>query len=269
MGGYKDGLYVADSGNHLIRYIHEGKVMTIAGKPTAADALTGYMAGGYANGSGGDARFNRPRGLAYADGVLFIADSLNNRIRALQANGKVIAIAGRSAPGDTVGAVDTAQFNQPSSLLYTAGKLYVADTMNNSVKMLEVDPKALKPISTKEELIAGTELIPAGKDVQVWLEGKQVKFAAAQKPYKSGDRTYLPVRALFEAWGAEIKWNAAKKEVHLAKKGWKLTLKANAKRTVVLNNDVMYVEAVYLEDAASFLIAHDDEFNAIIISSGP
>jgi site-specific recombinase XerD len=74
---------------------------------------------------------------------------------------------------------------------------------------------------------------------------------------------------LFEAWGAEIKWNAAKKEVRLAKKGWKLTLKANAKRTVVLNKGVMYVEAVYLEDAASFLIAHDDEFNAIIISSGP
>ena len=265
----KGGLYVADSGNHLIRYIHEGKVTTIAGKPTAADALTGYMTGGYANGSGGDARFNRPRGLAYADGVLFIADSLNNRIRALQANGKVIAIAGQSAPGDTVGAVDVAQFSQPSSLLYTAGKLYVADTMNNSVKMLEVDPKALKPISTKEELIAGTELLPAGKNVQVWLEGKQVKFAAAQKPYKSGDRTYLPVRALFEAWGAEIKWNAAKKEVRLAKKGWKLTLKANAKRTVVLNKGVMYVETVYLEDAASFLIANDDEFNAIIISSGP
>lgn len=264
----KGGLYVADSGNHLIRYIHDGKVTTIAGKPTAIDALSGYMAGGYVNGPSDAARFNRPRGLAYADGVLFIADSLNNRIRAVQANGKVLAIAGRSTPGDKAGAVDTAQFNQPSSLLYTEGKLYIADTMNNSVKMLEVNPMELQPVSTKEDLIAGTELLPAGKDVQVWMEGKQVKFTGTHKPFKSGEKTYLPVRAVFGAWGAEMKWNAATKEVRLAKKDWKLVLKVNAKRTVILNKGVLYVDAVYLEDAASFLIAHDDEYNAIVISSG-
>lgn len=263
----KGGLYVADSGNHLIRYIYEGKVTTYAGKPTAVDTLTGYMSGGYANGSGDEARFNRPRGLAYAGGVLFVADSLNNRIRAMQADRKVISIAGMSKPGDKVGTADMAQFNQPSSLLYAAGKLYVADTLNNSVKVLAVDSKALKPIHNKEELIAGTELLPASKDVQVWLEGKHVKFAAAQKPYKSGDRTYLPVRALFQAWGADLKWNAAAKELRLAKNGWKLALKANAKRTVVIEKGIMYVEVAYLEDAASFLIAQDTEFNAIIISS--
>jgi sugar lactone lactonase YvrE len=265
----KGGLYVADSGNHLIRYIYEGKVTTYAGKKTAVDTLTGYMAGGYANGSGGEARFNRPRGLAYAGGVLFVADSLNNRIRAVQADRKVISIAGVSKPGNKVGAADTSQFNQPSSLLYAAGKLYIADTLNNSVKVLVVDPKALKPIHSKEELIAGTELLPANKEIQVWLEGKQVKFAAAQKPYKSGDKTYLPVRALFQAWGAEMKWNAAAKELRLAKKDWRLALKANAQRTgtVVVEKGIMYVEATYLEDAASFLIAQDTEFNAIIISS--
>ncbi|OBZ11302.1 SMP-30/gluconolactonase/LRE family protein [Bacillus sp. FJAT-26390] len=264
----KGGLYVADSGNHLIRYIHEGKVTTVAGKPTAVDSLTGYMTGGYANGPSSEARFNRPRGLAYAEGVLFVADSLNNRIRAVQADRKVVSIAGQSAPGDKVGAVDAAQFNQPSSLLYAAGKLYVSDTLNNSVKVLAVDPKALKPVHTKEELIAGAELLPASKDVQVWLEGKQVKFSASQKPYKSGDKTYLPVRALFQAWGAELKWHAAAKELSLAKQEWKLSLKANAKRTVVIEKGIMYVEVSYLEDAASFLIAQDSEYNAIIISSG-
>ncbi|WP_419876150.1 stalk domain-containing protein [Candidatus Pristimantibacillus sp. PTI5] len=264
----KGGLYVADSGNHLIRYILDGKVTTAAGKPTAADPLTGYMTGGYVNGASGEARFNRPRGLAYTDGVLFIADSLNNRVRALQGGGKVISIAGQSAPGDTVGAVESAQFNQPSSLLYVSGKLYVADTLNDSVKMLEVHPKALKPVLTKEELIAGTELQPAGKDVQVWLEGKPVKFAAAQKPFKKGGKTYLPVRALFAAWGAEIKWNAAAREAQLAKQDWKLTLKVNAKRTVILEKGALYAEADYLADAASFILAQDTEFNAIIMSSG-
>ncbi|WP_139991213.1 stalk domain-containing protein [Paenibacillus paridis] len=264
----KGGLYVADSGNHLIRYIRDGKVTTIAGKPTAVDALTGYMAGGYVNGKSGDAKFNRPRGLAYAGGVLFVADSLNNRIRAVQADGGVISIAGQTAPGDKVGAAEIAQFNQPSALLYTAGKLYVSDTLNNGVKTLEVDPKALKPIQTVEDLIAGTELLPASKDMQVWLNGKQVKFAAEQKPYKSGDKTYLPARAVFEAWGAEIKWNAATKEVLLTKSDWKLALKANAKQTVVLVKGALYIEANHLADAASLVLVQDTEYNAIIIGSG-
>ncbi|NIK78233.1 WD40 repeat protein [Paenibacillus castaneae] len=264
----KGGLYVADSGNHLIRYIHNGKVTTVAGKATAVDTLTGYMAGGYTNGLSSTARFNRPRGLAYADGVLLIADSLNNRIRALQANGKVITIAGNSAPGNKLGVPAEAQFNQPSSLLFTAGKLYISDTLNNSVKVLDIIPKSLQPVVTKEDLIVGTELLPASKDTQVWLDGKLLKFSAAQKPYQSGDKTYLPVRELFQAWGADVKWNTAAREVHVAKGDWKLVLKANAKRTVVLEKGTVYVDVSYLEDAASFVIAHDEEYNAVIIYSG-
>lgn len=264
----KGGLYIADSGNHLIRYLYKGVVTTVAGKPTVKDAQTGYMTGGYANGSSGEARFNRPRGLAYTDGVLFVADSLNNRIRALQASGKVITVAGQSTPGNKVGTLEEAQFSQPSSLLYKTGKLYVSDTLNNSVKVLDLDPQSLKAIVTKEDLLAGTELAAPSKETQVWLDGKPLKFSTTQKPYKSGDKTYLPVRDVFLAWGASVKWQAATKEVHLAKGDWKLVLKANAKRTVVLVNGSIYVDASYLEDAASFIIAQDEEYNAIVIQSG-
>ncbi|WP_171056370.1 stalk domain-containing protein [Paenibacillus sinopodophylli] len=263
----KGGLYVADSGNHLIRYIRDGKVTTIAGKATTVDALTGYMQGGYATGASKDAQFNRPRGLAYAEGILYIADSLNNRIRAVK-EGVVITIAGQSKPGNVLGSADTAQFNQPSALLYTAGKLYIADTLNDSVKQLEVSSKSLKPIINLQELMEGTALLPAGKDPQVWLDGKQVKFNASQQPFKKGDKTYLPVRAVFAAWGAEIKWNAAAKEAVLSKQEWKLALKVNAKRTVLLERGTLYVEADYLADAGSFLLAHENGFNAIIIGSG-
>lgn len=264
----KGGLYVADSGNHLIRYIHDGKVTTIAGKATNVDALTGYMTGGYVNGTSSEARFNRPRGLAYADGVLFIADSLNNRIRAIQPSGKVVTIAGQSTPGNKVGAAEDAQFNQPSSLLYHSGKLYVSDTLNDSVKVLEVNPAALKPVNSKEDLIEGTELLPAGKDIQVWIDGKQVKFSSAKNIYKSGTKTYIPIRALFAALGADVKWNAAAKEVKVAKGDWKLALKPDAKRNVLILKGTAYVEASYLENAASFLVAYDEEFNAIVINSG-
>jgi hypothetical protein len=264
----KGGLYVADSGNHLIRYIHDGKVTTIAGKATTVDALTGYMSGGYVIGTSSEARFNRPRGLAYADGVLFVADSLNNRIRAIQRSGKVITIAGQSAPGNKAGAAEASQFNQPSSLLYHSGKLYVSDTLNDSVKVLEINPAALKPVNTKEDLIEGTELLPPGKDIQVWIDAKQVKFSSVNKAYKNGEKTYIPVRALFAALGADVKWNAAAKEVRVAKSDWKLTLKPDAKHNVLVLKGTAYVEAGYLENALSFSVAYDEEYNAIVINSG-
>lgn len=264
----KGGLYVSDSGNHVIRYIYKGKVTTVAGRLTAVDEYTGYMTGGYANGASGAALFNRPRGLAYADGVLFIADSLNNRIRALKPDGQVITLAGRSAPGDRVGAADAAQFNQPSVLLYAQGSLYISDTLNNSIKALRADPKALKPVRTQEDLIAGTALLPASAEVQVWLDGKRVPFAGSAKPYLKGDKLYVPVRSLFEAWGADIKWHAAVKEALLTKGKWRLSLMAGENADVVLQKGSLYVSASHLEKAASFLAARDEEYNAIIFSSG-
>lgn len=67
-------LYVADSGNQMIRLIKGIKVETFAGKATTVDPVTGYMAGGFYNGDRLSALFNRPRGLAYADGAMLIAD---------------------------------------------------------------------------------------------------------------------------------------------------------------------------------------------------
>lgn len=67
--------------------------------------------------------------------------------------------------------------------------------------------------------------------------------------------------------GANIKWNAAAKEVQLTKNNWKLSLKVNAKHTVIVEKGTLYVDAQYLADAASFLFAFDSEYNAIIMSS--
>jgi serine/threonine protein kinase/sugar lactone lactonase YvrE len=70
-------LYVADSWNQRIRKISpEGAVVTIAGSGNSGQD------GGFENGVGTVAKFNRPYGIAVdTSGNVYIADSANNRIR--------------------------------------------------------------------------------------------------------------------------------------------------------------------------------------------
>lgn len=69
-------LYIADTGNHIIRMItSDGFVSTLAGK------FVRY--GSFADGTGDDALFKCPYGIAIdpTNTILYVADSANNRIR--------------------------------------------------------------------------------------------------------------------------------------------------------------------------------------------
>jgi len=71
-------LYVADALNHRIRKVTlKGEVSTLAGSGS-----NGIDSGGFADGEGSTARFNKPSGIAIdAEGNLYVADAGNNRIR--------------------------------------------------------------------------------------------------------------------------------------------------------------------------------------------
>ena len=115
----RGGLVVADSGNHTIRLVtFTGIVSTLAGAPGQA---------GSANGSGSDARFNTPLGVAVdAAGNIYVADSKNNLIRKLD-------------PANNVTTYATG-FNQPNGVaLGDNGELWVADTLNHQIKSIAPD----------------------------------------------------------------------------------------------------------------------------------
>lgn len=121
-------IYVADTGNHLIRKIENGIVTTIAGDINAAATETPM--GGFNNGAASSALFNLPRGLALADGVLYIADSANHMVRAITAAGKVVTIAGDGEPG---------LLNSPSGVSVGNKILYIADTNSNQIKSMKLE----------------------------------------------------------------------------------------------------------------------------------
>ena len=89
-----NNIYVADTENNRIRKVTYpgGVVTTIAGNTAAA----------FANGTGSDARFNSPCGVAVdANGVLYVADRGNNRIRQITGAGVVTSFAGSGTSGTT------------------------------------------------------------------------------------------------------------------------------------------------------------------------
>ncbi len=123
---------VADTGANLIRKISPaGAVTTIAGDGTA----------GFRDGAANQARFNGPIGIAVApDGTIYVADSYNDRIRSIDANGQVRTIAGGPAPGFLDGRGALAAFNTPCGLIIDKkGALLVADTGNDAIRRVQKD----------------------------------------------------------------------------------------------------------------------------------
>ncbi|MDI1317097.1 T9SS type A sorting domain-containing protein [Flavobacterium sp.] len=123
-------IYVADTKNHRIRKIStSGAVTTVAG----------YILSGFADGAPTVARFKNPQGIAIdnATGILYIADTTNNRIRKIATDGTVSTFAGSFA-GYSDDQGTAAYFNNPIGITIDASKnLYIGDYYNSVIRKVE------------------------------------------------------------------------------------------------------------------------------------
>jgi hypothetical protein len=97
------------------------------------------VGGGSTDGTNSAARFFYPKGGALdSAGNLYLADSGNHTIRKISPAGLVTTIAGLAGtPGSADGTNSTARFNNPSGVaLDAATNIYVADTGNNTIRMI-------------------------------------------------------------------------------------------------------------------------------------
>ena len=92
---------------------------------------------GSADGSG-SARFNYPCGVMAHNGLIYVADSLNNTVRSVTTNGIVSTLAGLAGgPGFKNGAAMEAQFNSPTGVAVDNDKnIYVADSQNSTIRQI-------------------------------------------------------------------------------------------------------------------------------------
>lgn len=154
-----NNLYVADTLNHCIRKVDtKGNVSTLAGSGKA----------GYQDGSLKEALFNEPTDVILdQEGSLYVLDSGNQCIRKLK-EGKVTTLVG----GETEVDIETGYklggnkdgkngtFNFPKSFILVDNQyILVADTMNNAIRLVDLEGKVKTIISEADGLIGPSGLV--------------------------------------------------------------------------------------------------------------
>lgn len=127
---YNNIMYVSEYSNHTIRAVTKaGAVTTAFGSTTS----------GFADGSSAASRFNSPSGLAVRGNSLFIADSLNHRIRiANLSTNTVSTYAGSGSNGSSDDEADTAQFSFPTGVAAAPnGIVYVVETDAGRIRRIQ------------------------------------------------------------------------------------------------------------------------------------
>jgi len=122
-------LYVLDEGNHLIRKITPKGIVSI---------LAGSGLPGTIDGPGVFAQFNQPYGITVdSSGNLYVAETINEKIRKITPDGTVSTFAGTGDFGSVDGPALSATFWTPIGLTVDHNQnVYVGDLYNNRVRKI-------------------------------------------------------------------------------------------------------------------------------------
>ena len=131
---FGDGFLVVDEKNNVVRFVSEGACTVVAGGGK-----------GFRDGDGRVAMFKRPNSIVRVGVDRFVvSDKNNNALRILEYKAgvwEVSTLAGDSKPLIRDGKGDDARFWRPSGLCYDEVQqcLYVADSMNEAVRKVDLD----------------------------------------------------------------------------------------------------------------------------------
>ncbi|EFC35268.1 predicted protein, partial [Naegleria gruberi] len=123
---------IADTFNHRIRKIENGRIVTIAG-----NGQPGYSGD---NGPATTAQLHRPYSVfVSANNEVYIADTFNHSIRKIDESGNIETIAGNEQPGygGDGGYATNAQLNHPSGVFISTNyEIYITETNNHTTRKI-------------------------------------------------------------------------------------------------------------------------------------
>jgi sugar lactone lactonase YvrE len=136
-------LFISDTFNNVIRRVD-----------TATNTISTF-AGNRSGGFGGDgeaatlALLSQPRGVAVdALGNLYVADTLNHRVRRVDGVTKIITtVAGNGSIGDGGPATEALLLKPSSVAADSSGSLYIADSSNERVRRIDAVTKTITTIA--------------------------------------------------------------------------------------------------------------------------
>lgn len=135
-------LYIADSESNIIRAIAfaDGSVETIAGGD-----LFDF---GDVDATGDDVRLQHPLGVTALNGKILIADTYNHKIKELDPESKSVkTLFGTGKPGQTDGTASA--FYEPGGLSVANDKIYIADTNNHAVRVVDLKTRTTTTLNIK------------------------------------------------------------------------------------------------------------------------
>jgi DNA-binding beta-propeller fold protein YncE len=127
-------LYFADSETSAVRYVElppGDQVRTLVG--------TGLFDFGDVDGVGDQARLQHPIGVAVHNGIVYVADSYNHKIKRLYPDERRVETwlgTGEHGLEDDTGVF--AAFDEPSGLSIAGDRLYIADTNNHAIRVADL-----------------------------------------------------------------------------------------------------------------------------------
>ncbi len=132
-------MFVADSESNIIREIdmQSAQVETLVGGD--------LFQFGDKDGEGDDVRLQHPLGVTPYDGKLLIADTYNHKIKLLDPEKRTVeTFLGTGKSGQTDGAKPT--FYEPGGLSVADGKLFIADTNNQAIRVVDLKTKTVSTL---------------------------------------------------------------------------------------------------------------------------
>lgn len=158
-------LYVADSEISAIRSVSldsNGHVSTIVGLD--------LFEFGDADGQGETVRLQHPLGITYHNGVLYVADTYNHKIKAIGPRLQTsVTFLGTGNPGWQDGEV--AQFYEPGGVSVADDKLYIADTNNHAIRVADLHTKRVTTLR-----ITGLSNATGTDTADVWPDLEEVRL---------------------------------------------------------------------------------------------
>lgn len=135
-------LFVADAQASAVRAIE------LVGAPHVATIVgRGLATFGDVDGVGDDVRLQHALGLAF-DGYLYVADSFNHRVKYMDpTTRKTARFAGNGEPGFVDGPFHRARFSEPRGLSVRGPRLFVADTNNHAIRVLDLETRMVRTLA--------------------------------------------------------------------------------------------------------------------------
>ena len=146
-------LFFADSESSAVRWVDTGSPDRTVGIIAGSDA--DLFSFGDVDGVGTEARLQHPLGVVAVGGTLYVADTYNSKIKAVDLETGVVSTRWGDTPGWRDG--ETPLFYEPGGIDVLDRRLYVADTNNHSIRVVDLDSGEV------------ATLVPAG--IEVFMPG--------------------------------------------------------------------------------------------------